>query len=512
MQGSNENTDDEMFIGFIASVVFIIVISLLVDYFRAEINSVLGVIAAIHVAPFAMMARLAPVIADIPYLGSFFFGQPEQVLGFFERGGFAGMTEEQSSTVFRIAARCVGFIYAPVLIWIAFRSVNLRPDEVYNKRHTIKSMKAEHAGTWKTTRMMRDFDPLLDTREYDLRKVADTVRRKLESTSPEVMTSLGSMIKPGTPYIAPASWNRSIRPEEWFVAHGATYDPVIFRKNAFGKVLPTPFKFTTENPKGFEFREKWEDLDLESIKELLESDMGPFWGGDIFRKPPHIRALVAVFALYYATDLDDARSIISDLGILSEGLAGKPKGSIDARIMQEPGFIDKIDGILKSQIGKNILKFGAMHAWFYPAMARMIEVCRKDRGVLACASFMWLKQENRKLWYLLSSVGNDVTPIEVAAPYAHFIAEKQNGGRLIRPAIYQAARDIHEDYLDMLPERIRDRRRKMDMKRSPNDTIRMFFAKADEDDLYESENFYKDKAPLKPGFFKRMMGRILPTV
>lgn len=58
----------------------------------------------------------------------------------------------------------------------------------------------------------------------------------------------------------------------------------------------------------------------------------------------------------------------------------------------------------------------------------MLEAARTD-GVLATAEFIWLKAVDRRLWYMLNSVGRKTAFPEVAGPFAHWKIEK----RLRRP-------------------------------------------------------------------------------
>ena len=58
------------------------------------------------------------------------------------------------------------------------------------------------------------------------------------------------------------------------------------------------------------------------------------------------------------------------------------------------------------------------HAYVLTAMSSLLEVARAT-GVLASAEFLWLKRFDRKLWYMLSSVGRQTPFPEVAGPFSH---------------------------------------------------------------------------------------------
>ncbi len=52
-------------------------------------------------------------------------------------------------------------------------------------------------------------------------------------------------------------------------------------------------------------------------------------------------------------------------------------------------------------------------------------------GVQASADFLWLKPIDRRLWYMLNTVGRQTPFAEVAGPYAHWLAEREMGKRIL---------------------------------------------------------------------------------
>jgi len=127
---------------------------------------------------------------------------------------------------------------------------------------------------------------------------------------------------------------------------------------------------------------------------------------------------------------------------------------MDDAILAEEGLMARIDGILQGKPGAQMLEIANRHAWLESAFPAMLTYARKDRGVLPAAAFLWLKAEDRALWYILDNVGSEAVMIESSGAMAHFRAEHQIGKPIRRPAVYQAARALLEDYLDMTPERV----------------------------------------------------------
>ena len=77
------------------------------------------------------------------------------------------------------------------------------------------------------------------------------------------------------------------------------------------------------------------------------------------------------------------------------------------------------------------------NAYVLTVMASMIMAARAD-GVQASADFLWLKPLDRRLWYVLNSMGRQTPYTEAAGVYAHWLAEKEAGRKLIIPMIEMA--------------------------------------------------------------------------
>lgn len=172
-------------------------------------------------------------------------------------------------------------------------------------------------------------------------------------------------------------------------------------------------------------RKEWNRIDVTlkrgQANKLFSLQLGTLWQG-VERLPPHARALFAVFAARYNGDSKASAALLAHISASS---GSKLDFSGTDALLQ------------KYQDTKTVKKLVDSHAYVLTVMAALLEACRED-GVQASADFLWLKPVDRRLWYMLNTVGRQTPFVEVAGPFAHWIAEKEIGRRLIVPMIEEA--------------------------------------------------------------------------
>ena len=154
---------------------------------------------------------------------------------------------------------------------------------------------------------------------------------------------------------------------------------------------------------------------------LFVVQLGPRWPGTE-RLPPHIKALFAAFASRINSDAKSAADLLAHISTSS---ATKLDFSGADELCKKYENTKLVQGIVQS------------HAYLLTVMAEMLEAARSD-GVQATADFLWLKPVDRRLWYMLNTVGRQTPFVEVAGPFAHWLAEKEIGRGLITPVIEEA--------------------------------------------------------------------------
>jgi|SRR5579885_2148109 intracellular multiplication protein IcmP len=154
--------------------------------------------------------------------------------------------------------------------------------------------------------------------------------------------------------------------------------------------------------------------------------LGPLWGGSA-KLPPYARALFAVFAARINADSQAAAKILAQLSASSKN---------------KELNLDGVDELLKKHENtKAVQAVVQSHAYASTVMAAMLLGARDD-GVQASSDFLWLKPVDRRLWYTLNTVGRQTPFIEVAGIFAHWVAEREAGRKLLLPMVEEATNAV----------------------------------------------------------------------
>ncbi len=161
-------------------------------------------------------------------------------------------------------------------------------------------------------------------------------------------------------------------------------------------------------------------------KRVFTLQLGPYWDG-FERCPPQAYALAAVFMARLNRDRASASLILETLD--KTCTLGKPDFSVARAVLK------------KYQNAENVQEILAKHAYLLTVMASLLEGARED-GVVPCSEFLWLKPLDRRLWYMLNSIGRQTPFAEVGGPFAHWRAEKEMGRRCLVPMIDEAIKAL----------------------------------------------------------------------
>ena len=161
-------------------------------------------------------------------------------------------------------------------------------------------------------------------------------------------------------------------------------------------------------------------------KRVFTLQLGPVWNG-FEHCPPHARALAAIFMARMNRDKAAAYKI---LGALDKSTSeGKPDYSVATSILKKYQQSELVQAVVNK------------HAYLLTVLASLLRAARDD-GVMPSSEFLWLKVVDRRLWYMLNSVGRQTPFAEVGGPFAHWVAEKTTGRRSLAPMIDEAIRAL----------------------------------------------------------------------
>lgn len=151
--------------------------------------------------------------------------------------------------------------------------------------------------------------------------------------------------------------------------------------------------------------------------------------------PIHVKALISVFVARATSKRKVSNDLIRQLS------SSSVTGSVDYTGIQET---------FESLKGEKLVAWALnRHGYVYTFAATLLEAARSD-GVLASSEFLWLKIVDRRLWYMINTVGRQTAVVEVAGPYAHWLAEKKLGRAIKTPMIKEAVNALELAVEDVL--------------------------------------------------------------
>lgn len=151
--------------------------------------------------------------------------------------------------------------------------------------------------------------------------------------------------------------------------------------------------------------------------------------------PIHIKAIVVVLVLRANHKRSEANEFIYQIAASAAG------GRLDFSGVEEKIQQLKDDSIIKFLDSK--------HAYVTTWMATLLELARTE-GVMATAEILWLKPLDRRMWYVLNTIGRQVPFVEAAGPFAHWLAERKLNRPLRIPMVDTAVDALQRALDDVL--------------------------------------------------------------
>ncbi|MBV6632121.1 MAG: hypothetical protein KI792_03700 [Alphaproteobacteria bacterium] len=179
--------------------------------------------------------------------------------------------------------------------------------------------------------------------------------------------------------------------------------------------------------------------DREAARAALSRQLRRPWTA-VSELPPYLQALVAALVLRGNKKGDDCEEILRRL---SRGAANF--GSAEKALSKDAKLTKMVNKVLRDmKMMAEPTKVARQHAWVETSMAAILDWSRINGGVMASSDFLWLKLEDRAMWYVLNAVGRPTALIESAGAIAHWRAEIVTRRPMPEPDVDEAVFGLEE--------------------------------------------------------------------
>ncbi|MEO5368008.1 MAG: hypothetical protein H7831_16955 [Magnetococcus sp. WYHC-3] len=178
-------------------------------------------------------------------------------------------------------------------------------------------------------------------------------------------------------------------------------------------------------------------IDEEAAGKAFQRQLYGRWKGAKALKP-YQQILLAAFCLKASRKRNEADEM---LGRVARCWTHK-KG---LRLNQDRTLLRDAQKVLRNKdLAGNTLAKCNRHAFVTTALLRALATAREEGGVLAPATFVWLRGHDRVLWYPLNNLGRQSFHMEAVGAMAHYKAEKMTDRPIPIPKMQHAVETIVE--------------------------------------------------------------------
>lgn len=208
------------------------------------------------------------------------------------------------------------------------------------------------------------------------------------------------------------------------------FNPCLLPYRVIGKEVPAVLPLFSEalSPEEWiafhEVQIEGGQMNVNQAFQGLISQLGKRWQGPL-KLPLHAQALYAAFALRHVRKRKDSEEMLNEFALSWTPDSGfKPSAALRA----------KIRAVIKNpKIGGALQKYADQHAYETTALLRCLSRAREEGGVLAPASFLWLRGTDRNLWYPMNNLGRRSYHAEAAGAMVHYTNELIAGQKIPTP-------------------------------------------------------------------------------
>ncbi|MBI3441219.1 MAG: hypothetical protein HY052_05385 [Proteobacteria bacterium] len=182
-----------------------------------------------------------------------------------------------------------------------------------------------------------------------------------------------------------------------------------------------------------EIKVQGNQIDMNQAWQALALQLGNRWQGP-FKLPIHARGLYAACALRHVRKRRESEELLNQMSLA---------WSADKGLQLPYKVRTYINNIVKDpNVGGTLRKYADQHAFDTTALLRCLARAREEGGVLAPASFLWLRGVDRALWYPLNNLGRKSYHAEAVGALVHYTNELIAGQKIPTPRFEDVIRGI----------------------------------------------------------------------
>ncbi len=288
------------------------------------------------------------------------------------------------------------------------------------------------------------------TRRLDIYQLAQLNMKEFPQIRPAIISNLLEK----NPEIGPH--RREDTPIRFAIKHGLIQ---AYKKNYKGQLIDelfTPtFSVSQGLRPGFQYIKDDLDIDIPKIFQAVKlskektaavfiKQLGPRWIGSK-NLPTQTKALYAIFIAHGCAGKVAAHKLMDQF---NRSWFPARKGSLfplrlPKRMKLNMSGVDKL--IAKYEKDDRVQQILGQHAYQNTMLARLLEFAR-EKGKVTSSCMLWLKVEDRTLWYTINQEGGQTAWTEAAGPRGHLLAEKAVMAALHQPFVTKAV-EAFEEYL-----------------------------------------------------------------
>ena len=174
-------------------------------------------------------------------------------------------------------------------------------------------------------------------------------------------------------------------------------------------------------------------VDRLRAKLVFSHQLGPRWKGFDFLAP-YEKAIFIAFAAFMNYQREEGEAFLEQLA------SSATQENLKTVNLNWTGIDALTHQYLDTPIVRSVL---SQHAYVYTVFAEMLKQARTS-GIVANSLYLWLKPIDRRLWYVLNSVGRKAMFVEVGGIFAHWLTESQLRMPISEPMVEAAVNGLEE--------------------------------------------------------------------